>query len=432
MDVGALARVHDRDRWAADVAQPRRLLRPPVAAHLCHGRRRVGAGGDRRRSRSACARCSTRPARTARVGLSVNHFDKDRTLRLVPGYFADDAEYRALFDVVARYPGRTVQVITRFNDPDHWLDRRRTFRPPVSRPACAAMAGRADRRARTTTSATPAWDLHHRAARRRRRLLAQRRVQAARAVLRLRALDRVPARACVERDGERTRTTTSSRLLADPAWRARARYEWDNRPHVATSRVDRPHSLIFAISETGAGPTRHLAGRLRRRRRQHVSDALADWLVRNGIGSSLVGTPDELDEEDVVTCCAIPRRSPTSTTVAPICSCSAVPVRTCTCSRTTCATPGSSHRRSGALAHRAVGGFLGRTTGPSHRARSATSRCSHSTRSNCARRRGCTMCRSGRGGSRDRRGFPATVAGTPTWLDGAFTGARPGGFIRPG
>ena len=37
------------------------------------------------------------------MGLSVNHFDKDRTLRLVPGYFADDAEYRALFDVVARH-----------------------------------------------------------------------------------------------------------------------------------------------------------------------------------------------------------------------------------------------------------------------------------------------------------------------------------------
>ena len=30
------------------------------------------------------------------IGLSINHFDKDRALRPVPGYFADDDEYRAL------------------------------------------------------------------------------------------------------------------------------------------------------------------------------------------------------------------------------------------------------------------------------------------------------------------------------------------------
>jgi N-acyl-D-aspartate/D-glutamate deacylase len=89
-------------------------------------------------------------------------------------------------------------------------------------------------------------------------------------------------------------------LLSDPAWRARARYEWDNRPHIATSRVDRPQSLIFAISENGAGPLGISLADYAAQRRLHVSDALADWLVRNGIESSLVGTPDELNEADVV------------------------------------------------------------------------------------------------------------------------------------
>ena len=37
----------------------------------------------------------------------------------MPGFFADDDEYRALLDVLARHPGRTFQVITRFNDPEH-------------------------------------------------------------------------------------------------------------------------------------------------------------------------------------------------------------------------------------------------------------------------------------------------------------------------
>jgi N-acyl-D-aspartate/D-glutamate deacylase len=89
-------------------------------------------------------------------------------------------------------------------------------------------------------------------------------------------------------------------LLADPTWRARARHEWDDRPHVATSRVDRPESLIFAISETGIGPLDISLADYAARTRMHVSDALAEWLVQNGIGSSLVGTPDALDEADVV------------------------------------------------------------------------------------------------------------------------------------
>ena len=204
------------------------------------------------------------------------------------------------------------------------------------------MARRADRRARARQARCRVGPSPP-AARRRRRLLAQRRVQAARAVLRLRAIDRVPACAGVERDGERARTMPSWPLLADPAWRARARHEWDNRPHVATSRVDRPHSLIFAISETGAGPLGISLADYARQTSLHVSDALAEWLraqrhrfvARRHARRARRGRRRRR-------CCAIPRRSPTSTTAARICSCSAAPARTCTCSRTTCATRASS------------------------------------------------------------------------------------------
>ena len=44
--------------------------------------------------------------RAGAMGLSVNHFDKDRTLRPVPGYFADDAEYRARCSRSSRGTGR--------------------------------------------------------------------------------------------------------------------------------------------------------------------------------------------------------------------------------------------------------------------------------------------------------------------------------------
>ena len=65
-------------------------------------------------------------------------------------------------------------------------------------------------------------------------------------------------------------------------------------------RVDRPHSLVFAISETGVGPLGISLADHASALGVHVSDALAEWLLRNGIGSSLVGTPDRLEEDDVV------------------------------------------------------------------------------------------------------------------------------------
>ena len=53
------------------------------------------------------------------IGLSINHFDRDRTLRPLPGFFAEDAEFRALLAVLAQHPPATMQVITRFNDREH-------------------------------------------------------------------------------------------------------------------------------------------------------------------------------------------------------------------------------------------------------------------------------------------------------------------------
>ena len=233
------------------------------------------------------------------LGMSVNHFDKDRQLRLVPGYFADDAEYHALLDVLARYPGRTFQVITRFNDPDHHIaDAERFAR------LCAAHGVRGQYPGIRCDVLSPnenaeTWKLYER--------------------LRDQGLDfwpivpfkplepffgfersivfqRIPAW------NEMINGPADAKLatLADPEWRARARHEWDDRPHVATARVDRPESLIFAISETGAGPLHISLLEYAQQLGVHISDALAEWLVRNGIESSLVGTPDALDEEMVI------------------------------------------------------------------------------------------------------------------------------------
>lgn len=240
------------------------------------------------------------------LGLSCNHFDKDRQLRLVPGYLADDAEYGALFDVVARHPGRTVEVITRFNDPDNWYADTDRFAQLCRRSGVRAQWPGIPTDVLDRDKRDAAWELH-------RRVAAEggdfwpnivfKPLEPFFGFERSIVFQRIPAWNEMVNGPDDKKLAT----LADPLWRDRARYEWDNRPHVSTARVDRPHSLIFAMSETGAGPLGISLGDYAAEQGLHVSDALADWLVRNGIGSSLVGTPDELDEDAVVEALNDPR-----------------------------------------------------------------------------------------------------------------------------
>ena len=81
------------------------------------------------------------------------------------------------------------------------------------------------------------------------------------------------------------------RLLADAAWRDQARESWDNRTHSSLSRLDRPHEMIFSLSETGAGPLGISLEEYASEQGLHLSDALADWVLANGIHSLMVGMP---------------------------------------------------------------------------------------------------------------------------------------------
>jgi N-acyl-D-aspartate/D-glutamate deacylase len=225
---------------------------------------------------------------------------------MVPGFFADDHEYLTLFRVVARHPGATVQLITRFNDPEHDIADGERFGRLCGAAGVRAqwpgmpMAARdADRRALV-------WDAHHR-------------IQAGGSdfwpVVPFKPLEpffgfersivfqRVPAWNDMVNGPEDTKLAT----LADPVWRDRARAEWDARTRSSTSRIDRPEALLFATSETGAGPLDVSLAAYARARGLHISDALAEWLLANGIGSTLIGLPDQLDESAVVAALREPR-----------------------------------------------------------------------------------------------------------------------------
>ena len=243
------------------------------------------------------------------LGLSLNMFDRDRRLRLVPGHFADDDELLALFGVVARHRPATVQAITRFNDRDHDIaDAERLARLLAATGVRGQWPG-IPMNARDADHRPAVWEAHHR-------------IQASGADLwpavafkplapffsfeRSIVFQRVPAwNEWVNGPAEDKLAT-----LADSAWRERARTDWDNRTRSSLSRLDRPHEMVLAQSETGAGPLDVSLADYAEQRRLHISDALAEWVLANGVGSLMVGLPETLDEGDMVRALGEPRTLP--------------------------------------------------------------------------------------------------------------------------
>ncbi len=233
------------------------------------------------------------------LGLSVNHFDRDRTLRLVPGYFADDAEYLALFRVVASHRPATVQMILRFNDPVDSIADARRFGRLVAESGVRAQYTGIPFNVRDDDRRDEWWAVHEE--------------------LRTSGADMWPMVNCkplapffgFERSivfqrvaawNEAINLPTDEKLamLADPEWRARARDDWDNRTRSSLSRIDRPDEMILTISETGVGPVGISLTELVESTGLHISDALADWVLANGVGSQMMGIPERLSEPDIV------------------------------------------------------------------------------------------------------------------------------------
>jgi len=373
--------------------------------------------------------------RAGALGLSMNCFDKDRALRPVPGFFATDEEYRALFEVLARHRPATAQVITLFTDHDASLADARRFarlakeagirlqfpglpvntRDDDRRPEFWALLDELER------DHVDAWPV-----------VPFKPLAPFFSFERSIVFQRIPAWNDVLNGPAKHKLST----LADPAWRARARADWDNRTHSSISRVDRPHEMLFSVSETGVGPLGISLAEYAAQTGLHLSDALAEWILANGIGSLMVGTPERLSEPDVVRAL---RRERTLTNI----------------------TDAGAHLQLFAAAGEHV--YL-----LTHYVRDAglltLEEGIHALTGRTARFFGLRdrgVIEVGKVGDlcvfaldeielgseerawdvpygtwrlrRTPAGFRATiVAGTPTWLDGAPTGARPGGVLTPG
>ena len=88
-------------------------------------------------------------------------------------------------------------------------------------------------------------------------------------------------------------------LMQDPAWRERARHSWDHKAH-KFSPFGNPAALLLLDSENGAGPTRLRLVDYAKELGVHPSDAMAEWLMKNGLRSTVHMAPFELMDDVVL------------------------------------------------------------------------------------------------------------------------------------
>ncbi len=204
--------------------------------------------------------------RAGALGLSSNWFDTDRKGALVPSRRSDDDELDALIGVLARYRGAILQTIIRDDTMRRHVHHKATAAGvPVLSLGDGTGGGRDDGIAGVVhlggggapsrprlgfessiaTAAIPAW--HEMV------------------------------------NGPADRKLA---LLADAAWRARARHDWDNPLDEQNAfRAEQLHETILSDPDDGPGPKGISLAQLAAARDLHPSDALADWVLANGIGS---------------------------------------------------------------------------------------------------------------------------------------------------
>lgn len=233
------------------------------------------------------------------LGLSDNMHDHDGSNRAVPSMLACDDELNTLFDVMERYPAACYQVIVdtfmRMNGP---ANLQRLERLLKGRGIRVQVAG-----------GIPTLDFQ-------KAILGP--MQNSIASMRAAGIDVWPGFAHVSptnvlsiikslifaqcndyvwHEVVLAETAEDKRaLLSDPAWRARARESWDNEAW-GHSPLRNPQELLLLDSENGTGPVDLTLKDYAESRSIHRSDAMADWILANGVRSTVHMAPFPKDEE---------------------------------------------------------------------------------------------------------------------------------------
>jgi N-acyl-D-aspartate/D-glutamate deacylase len=237
------------------------------------------------------------------LGFSTNLMDHDGQDRPVPSLKADDAEFLALFEVLAHYPRATVQVVV-----DSLM--RMTAGTAVER--LAGLSEGMPIRLQWAGVPTLKWqkdygiqqplaDLHS-------RLVSEGRdfwtgyahvpiiVTASfnQSLLFAQSNEYVWHEVVTAESPE-----AKLALLGDPGWRARARHSWDHES-LETAFFRNPQPILLDNSANEVGPEGLTLGEYANQLGLHCSDALAEWVIANGVDSTVTMSPWLKDDDMVV------------------------------------------------------------------------------------------------------------------------------------
>ncbi len=297
----------DWNKWSEYRASSERNVRVPLnyAAYVGHIAIRLAVMGIDAWDRAATADEITKMAEllddalaAGALGLSDNLHDHDGSNRAVPSLMACDAEFTALFDVMSKYPHSCYQVIV-----DTFM---RMTGPANLQRLEKLLKGRQIRV--QIAGAIPTLDFQKAMLEPMQKSVASMRaagidvwpgfahvspttvLSIIKSLIFAQSNDYVWHEVVTEDD-----LAKKAEMLADPAWRARARESWDTQawPH---SPLRNPQELLLLDSENGTGPLNMTLEAYAKSRGLHRSDAMAEWILANGIRSTVHMAPFPKDE----------------------------------------------------------------------------------------------------------------------------------------
>ncbi|WP_353227242.1 amidohydrolase family protein [Novosphingobium sp.] len=223
------------------------------------------------------------------LGMSSNLLDHDKNDRPIPTRKADDAEFDALFAVIARHPGTSVQVIVDFfmrldglpnSERMSALAKKHGIRMQIAGgvPTLAfqafAIEGAEALHARNKAEGNDVWPGFH--------VISPTTIVSFNSSLLFAQSNNYVWSEMIQAKGEPAKFA----MLEDPEWRARARDSWEKTFEI--SPVKNAKDIHFLDSATGVGPvTGTLQDYMDVHGQTHPSDGLADWLLENGTDSTI-------------------------------------------------------------------------------------------------------------------------------------------------